>query len=79
MNDLAGKVALVTGGASGLGLAMARAVAKRGAKVVLADINAEAATACAGQLVAEGLNAASVQLNVADRAACNSVCQQIGA
>ncbi|MBW2386206.1 MAG: SDR family NAD(P)-dependent oxidoreductase, partial [Deltaproteobacteria bacterium] len=36
MDDLAGKVVFVTGGASGIGLAMAEAFAKEGAKIVLA-------------------------------------------
>ncbi len=39
MISLAGKVALVTGGASGLGLASATQMAELGAKVILADIN----------------------------------------
>ncbi|MEQ1753638.1 MAG: SDR family oxidoreductase [Micropepsaceae bacterium] len=41
MIDYAGKAVLVTGGASGIGLAMARAFRARGAKLVLADISAE--------------------------------------
>ena len=36
--DISGKVIIITGGASGLGAATARAAAARGAKVVLADI-----------------------------------------
>jgi nucleoside-diphosphate-sugar epimerase len=40
MKDLAGKTAVVTGGASGIGLAMGEAFAKRGMNVVLADIEA---------------------------------------
>jgi NAD(P)-dependent dehydrogenase (short-subunit alcohol dehydrogenase family) len=42
MQELSGKVAVVTGGASGIGLAMGRAFAAEGMKVVLADIEAEA-------------------------------------
>src|SRR5262249_46510934 len=38
MNDLAGKTAFVTGGASGIGLAMGRAFAEAGMRVMLADI-----------------------------------------
>jgi NAD(P)-dependent dehydrogenase (short-subunit alcohol dehydrogenase family) len=42
MKDLAGKVAVVTGGASGIGLAIAKGAQARGAKVVIADIRADA-------------------------------------
>src|SRR5690348_12723709 len=48
MSDLAGKVAIVTGAASGIGLAIARELAKYGARVTLSDIdeqNGRAATA----------------------------------
>ncbi len=41
--ELAGKVAIVTGGASGIGRAVARAVAKEGAKVTIADIDVKSA------------------------------------
>jgi 3-hydroxybutyrate dehydrogenase len=46
-HDLAGKRALVTGGASGIGLACAQEFASRGAHVVIADLNREAADAAA--------------------------------
>ncbi len=45
--DLAGKRALVTGGASGIGLACAHEFAGRGAHVVVADLNGDAASAAA--------------------------------
>ena len=45
--DLAGKRALITGGASGIGLACAHEFASRGAHVVIADLNADAATEAA--------------------------------
>ena len=47
---LAGKSAIVTGGASGIGLACARALAGEGASVVLADLNEEAAARAAEEL-----------------------------
>jgi len=49
---LAGKSAIVTGGASGIGLACARALAGEGTSVVIADLNEEAATAVAEELAA---------------------------
>ena len=51
--DLAGKRAVVTGGASGIGLACARAFADRGAHVVIADLNGEAAEAAANEFGGE--------------------------
>ena len=53
MNRLAGKVAIVTGAASGLGRADAAALTRAGAKVLLTDVNE-----AAGQAVAAELNAA---------------------
>jgi NAD(P)-dependent dehydrogenase (short-subunit alcohol dehydrogenase family) len=63
MKDLAGKTAVVTGGASGIGLAMGEAFAKRGMHVVLADIEA-------GPLheAAERIGALAVRTDVSDDA-----------
>lgn len=58
--------ALVTGGASGLGLGIARALAANGAKVTIVDVNAEAITAALPEL---GANAAGEVADIADRAA----------
>ena len=66
---MSGKVAVVTGGASGIGLAVARRLARDGARVAIADLNGEAARAEADKLTAEGATALGVVLDVADRAA----------
>jgi rhamnulose-1-phosphate aldolase/alcohol dehydrogenase len=50
--ELAGKVALITGGASGIGRATADVLAERGAHVVVADVNFEGAKEVADELVA---------------------------
>lgn len=50
MENIDGKTAFVTGGGSGIGLETARALAKRGAKVMLADINAERLAAAKSDL-----------------------------
>jgi NAD(P)-dependent dehydrogenase (short-subunit alcohol dehydrogenase family) len=50
MQELAGKTAFVTGGASGIGLALGRAFAQAGMKVMLADIEAEALAAAVKSL-----------------------------
>lgn len=50
---LTGRKAIVTGGASGIGLACAQALAADGAHIVVADLNASAAEAAAGQLGGE--------------------------
>lgn len=60
-----GKVALVTGAASGIGLETACLFAEAGAAVMLADINEEAAIKAAGQLSARGYLAAGLGCDVA--------------
>lgn len=62
------KVALVTGAGSGIGLATAQAFAEEGARVVLADINEDAARTAAAELIAAGHQALAVRCNVADEA-----------
>jgi len=57
------KVAIVTGGASGIGEATARALAAKGAKVVVADFNADA-----GQKIADQIGGAFVKVDVSDAA-----------
>ena len=52
-NDLAGKRALVTGGASGIGLACAQELAARGARVTIADLDADAAARAAAEVDGE--------------------------
>lgn len=60
------QVALVTGAASGIGLEIARTFACEGAKVVILDLNGEAAEAAAAQLIKEGHEAISFGCNVTD-------------
>lgn len=62
-NRFEGKVALVTGGASGIGAATARLLVAGGAQVMIADLNADGAAALAREL---GTAAASVEVDVAD-------------
>ncbi|HAT1644544.1 TPA: SDR family oxidoreductase [Raoultella planticola] len=64
--SLDNKIALVTGAASGIGLATARAYAEAGASVMLADLNAEAVQAAAKELIAKGYKAKAVICNAAN-------------
>jgi NAD(P)-dependent dehydrogenase (short-subunit alcohol dehydrogenase family) len=69
MHDLRGKVAFITGGASGIGLGIARTLARAGSKVAIADVRAAAVQDAAATLQKEGLTALAVVLDVSDRAA----------
>lgn len=66
MAKLDGKVAIVTGAASGMGKAIAKMYAKEGATVIVADFNAEGADAAVKEITDEGGTATSVSVNVAD-------------
>ncbi len=62
------KVALVTGAASGMGLATAKAFAEAGAAVALADVNEAALRSATQELVAAGHKAIGIRCDVADEA-----------
>lgn len=68
MKDLRGETAFITGGASGIGLATARALARRGARLILADLDAERAEAAAKDLSGDGVDAMALRLNAAEEA-----------
>lgn len=64
--DLSGKVAVVTGGGSGIGRACCEVLAAAGASVVVSDIDAEKAGAVSGAIVSSGGKALAVKCNVLD-------------
>lgn len=63
MGRVENKVALITGGASGIGLSSAQLLAKEGAKVVLADFNEEGAKQAAAEITAQGGEAIGIFLD----------------
>ena len=71
-----GKVALVTGAGSGLGLATAKAFAESGASVVLADSNEMAVGSAAKELTAQGHKVLAIRCDVADDAQVEAMVQQ---
>jgi len=70
------KVALVTGAASGLGLATAKAFAESGASVVLADWNEKAARSAAEELSRQGHKTLAIGCDVADDAQVEEMVRQ---
>ena len=71
LND---KVAVVTGAAQGIGRAIAETLARRGADVVVADLNVEKAEATAKEIAADtGQRAIAVQVDVADSASAKAM------
>lgn len=65
MNSFKGKTALITGGASGLGEAISKDLAKHGANVVVVDLNLDGATRVADEITAAGGVAVPFQANTA--------------
>jgi meso-butanediol dehydrogenase / (S,S)-butanediol dehydrogenase / diacetyl reductase len=72
--DLAGKTALITGGATGIGRAIAAALVAHGVRVVIADINLDAATETAQQLAPDAL---AVHMNVTQRASVTAGFEEV--
>ena len=73
MRDLEGRVALVSGGASGIGRGIAIALAGEGMRVVVADIERDAAKAVAAELAASGAEAIAEVVDVSDVAAVEAL------
>ncbi|PVG83595.1 short-chain dehydrogenase [Nocardioides gansuensis] len=72
MTRLSGKTAVVTGGGSGLGSAIATALAAEGAHVLVVDRHAEPAEEVVGKITAAGGSAAAETLDIGDRKAVNA-------
>ena len=72
--EFTGKVALVTGAASGIGAAIARRLAAAGGKVAVADFNMDGAKAVAKEI---GANARAYKIDVADAAAVEKLVKDI--
>jgi NAD(P)-dependent dehydrogenase (short-subunit alcohol dehydrogenase family) len=76
MRDFEGKVAVVTGGASGIGRALADRFASEGMKVVLADIREDTLTATVNEFKAREFDAIGVIANVSDSDSVDNLARQ---
>lgn len=76
MADLKGKVAIVTGGASGIGLATVKAFIDKGAKVVLADFNEEAGKKVENELKEKTDDIMFVQVDVSNEASVKNMVEE---
>lgn len=77
MEDLVGKVAVVTGGASGIGRAMARRFAAEGMKVVLADVDEVGMRAVEAELAEAGAEVLPVRCDTSLEASVQSLAQAV--
>jgi len=74
--DLQNTVAIVTGGAGGIGRAYARALAEAGSAVVIADLNADGAVEAAKELANDGHRAVGVAVDVTDLDSAKAMVEQ---
>ena len=73
MKELENKVAVVTGGASGIGRGIARALAAEGTHVVVADVEQASAQETAAELKEKGVRSLAVACDVSDRASVEAL------
>jgi 3-oxoacyl-[acyl-carrier protein] reductase len=73
MGRLTDRVAIVTGGGHGIGKAYALAMAREGARIVIAEIDGKAAEAVVAELAGEGFKALAIRTDVADRASVDEM------
>jgi NAD(P)-dependent dehydrogenase (short-subunit alcohol dehydrogenase family) len=73
VEELTGRIAVVTGAASGIGRALAERFAAEGMKVVLADVEADALEQVADELAGTGAEVLAVRTDVADRSSVDSL------
>jgi len=73
---LQGKVAVVTGGAQGIGRAIALGMGREGAKVVIADLQADKAKSVAAELQALGTEALAIEVNVASESSVKQLASE---
>jgi NAD(P)-dependent dehydrogenase (short-subunit alcohol dehydrogenase family) len=76
---LAGRVAVVTGGAQGIGLGIAARLAEEGASVVLADIKIDTATTAAERIAANGGKAEALKVDIGDDASVAALAAKVDA
>lgn len=79
MNKLAGRAAFVTGAGRGIGLGIARALARSGVNVALADIDEAALGKVASEIAALGVRALAVPVDVSDAAAMKAAAGEVQA
>lgn len=72
------KKALITGGGSGIGRALAMALAATGVEVVVSDLNLDAAKAVSSEICAQGHKSRSLALDVSSQTAIDSVVEAVG-
>ena len=76
MQELDGRVALITGGGGGIGRAIALTLAGEGMRVVVADVEPDAAEAVAAELAASGAEASAETVDVSDPAAVEALAER---
>ncbi|MBN7137251.1 3-hydroxybutyrate dehydrogenase [Lysobacter enzymogenes] len=77
MSSIQGKVAVVTGAASGIGKEIAFELSRAGAAIAIADLNQAGAQAVADEIAAAGGRAIGVAMDVTDEAAVNAGIEQV--